>query len=314
MSGWARHQLLLVFGGVLGLLGLATLIGFVLALRKGGANATIANLNARIRAWWVMSAVVGLALWLGLWGTLALFALLSFLALREFLTLVPTRRGDHATLFYSFFLITPIQYLLVALDWYGLFSVFVPVYGFLFVPSRIALSGDVERFLERAATVQWALLVCVYCVSHVPALLLLRIPGYHGAEALLILFLVFVVQLSDVMQYVFGKTLGRRRIVPAVSPNKTWAGFLGGMASAAAAGAALAGITPFGTLRAAGLALVAALVGFLGGLVMSAIKRDRGVKDFGSLIEGHGGVLDRIDSICFATPVFFHLTRFFFER
>ena len=312
----ADQALLWIFGGVLGLLGLATVVGVALgrAAKTASSRATISNLNARIRAWWIMSAAVGLALWVGLWGAIALFGLLSFLALREFLTLTATRRGDHATLLYAFFVVAPVQYALVAFDWYGLFSIFIPVYAFLFVPTRIALAGDPERFLERTAKIQWGLMVCVYCVSHAPALLLLDIPGYEGRGVLLILYLVFVVQLSDVLQYVWGKTLGRRRIAPTVSPNKTWEGFVGGVLSATAVGAALWWITPFTPLEAAGMSLASTLFGFFGGLTMSAIKRDRGVKDFGSLIEGHGGVLDRIDSICFAAPVFFHLTRYFFTR
>lgn len=309
------NALLYIFGGVLGLLGLASGVGVLLArsAKTDSARATISNLNARVRAWWVMSAIVALALWTNFWGVLVLFGIVSFLALREFLTLTPTRAGDHATLFYSFFVVTPIQYALVGIDWYGLFAIFIPVYVFLFIPTRTAIAGDSEAFLERTAKIQWGLVVCVYCVSHVPALLLLRIPGYEGRNVLLILFVVLVAQLSDVLQYCWGKTLGRRHIAPRVSPNKTWEGFVGGVLSASAVGAALWWITPFTPLQAFGMSLVITLLGFFGGLTMSAIKRDRGVKDFGSLIEGHGGVLDRIDSICFATPVFFHLTRFFFE-
>jgi phosphatidate cytidylyltransferase len=316
VTGSADQTLLWVFGGVLGLLGVATLAGAVLAStrRSESSRATIENLNARIRAWWLMSALVGLALWIGLWGAVVLFGLLSFLALREFLTLTPTRRGDHATLVYSFFVVAPVQYALVAMDWYGLFSIFIPVYAFLFVPTRIALAGDPKRFLERTAVIQWGQMICVYCVSHAPALLLLEIPGYEGKSILLILYMVFVVQLSDVLQYVWGKTVGRHKIAPTVSPNKTVEGFLGGVLSATAIGTALWWMTPFTPLQAAGMSLAMTLCGFFGGLTMSAIKRDRGVKDFGSLIEGHGGVLDRIDSICFAAPIFFHLTRYFFVR
>jgi phosphatidate cytidylyltransferase len=316
VTGSADQTLLWVFGGVLGLLGVATLAGAVLARtrRSESSRATIENLNARIRAWWLMSALVGLALWIGLWGAVVLFGLLSFLALREFLTLTPTRRGDHATLVYSFFVVAPVQYALVAMDWYGLFSIFIPVYAFLFVPTRIALAGDPKRFLERTAVIQWGQMICVYCVSHAPALLLLEIPGYEGRSILLILYMVFVVQLSDVLQYVWGKTLGRHKIAPTVSPNKTVEGFVGGVLSATAIGTALWWMTPFTPLQAAGMSLAMTLCGFFGGLTMSAIKRDRGVKDFGSLIEGHGGVLDRIDSICFAAPIFFHLTRYFFVR
>lgn len=302
-----------LFGGVLALLLIASVIGFALARRAttDAGRATVSNLNARIRAWWVMVAVFGVALATGGLGSVILFALLSFLALREFITLTPTRPGDHRALFWSFFLIVPAQYALVASKWYGLFSILVPVYAFLFIPSRIAAAGDPERFLERASKIQWGLMVAVYCVSHAPALLMLEIRDWDRPNALLLFFLVAVVQLSDVLQYVWGKLLGRHPIAPTISPNKTVEGFVGGLLSASAVGAALWWATPFSPLEAAGLAFVITLMGFLGGLTMSAIKRDAGVKDFGALISGHGGVLDRIDSICFAAPVFFHLVRYF---
>jgi len=301
-------------GGVLALLVVATVIGQWLRRRIRGEEGakTIQNLNARIKAWWLMVAVFALAMLTGGIGSVILFGLTSFFALREFITLTPTKPGDHRTLFWAFFVITPLQYWLVAIGWYGLFIILIPVYAFLFVPLRSALSGDCERFLERAAKIQWGLMVCVYCVSHAPAIFLLKIPGYEGQNGKLLFYFVLIVQLSDVLQYVWGKTLGRHKIAPHVSPNKTWEGFAGGVATATLIGAGLWWATPFTPWQSAGMSLAITLMGFAGGLVMSAIKRDRGVKDFGAMIEGHGGVMDRIDSICFAAPVFFHLTRNFY--
>jgi phosphatidate cytidylyltransferase len=178
---------------------------------------------------------------------------------------------------------------------------------------RSAISGDCDHFLERAAKIQWGLMICVYCVSHAPALLGLDIPDY-AQNAKLLFYFVFVVQMSDVLQYVWGKIFGKHKIAPHVSPNKTWEGFTGGILSATLLGTAMWWATPFSPGAAALMSLVIALMGFAGGLVMSAIKRDRGVKDYGNLIEGHGGVMDRIDSICFAAPVFFHATRFFYTH
>jgi len=301
-------------GGVLALLVIATLVGQWLRLRvrsEAGAK-TVQNLNARTKAWWFMVIIFLLAMLTGSVGTVILFGLTSFLALREFITLTPTKLGDHRTLFWVFFLITPLQYWLVASGWYGLFVVMIPVYAFLFVPLRSALVGDCERFLERAAKIQWGLMICVYCVSHAPALLFLKIPGYEGQNGKLLFYFGLIVQISDVLQYVWGKTVGRRKIAPLVSPNKTWGGFLGGVATATLIGAGLWWATPFTPWQSAGMSLAITFMGFAGGLVMSAIKRDRGVKDYGTLIEGHGGVMDRIDSICFAAPVFFHMTRYFF--
>jgi phosphatidate cytidylyltransferase len=301
-------------GGVLALLLVSSLIGWLLSLRATNdkGKVTVQNLNARIRAWWMMVAVFGLAMATGGIGSIVLFALTSFLALREFITLTPTRMGDHRTLFWVFFIILPLQYYLIAIKWYGLFAIMIPVYAFLFVPIRSSMAGDCENFLERAAKIQWALMICVYCVSYVPALLSLDIPGYAGQNGKLMFYFVLVAQISDVLQYVWGKTLGRHKIAPLVSPNKTWEGFVGGIACATLIGAGLWWATPFTPLQSAGMSFAITLMGFCGGLVMSAIKRDRGVKDYGSMIEGHGGVMDRIDSLCFAAPVFFHLTRFFF--
>jgi phosphatidate cytidylyltransferase len=308
------RELLWLVGGVLAVLVLASGIGGWLGrrVRDEKARATVANLNARTRAWWMMVAVFALAMATGGIGSVVLFGLTSFLALREFITLTPTRPADHRALFWVFFVITPLQFYLVAIQWYGLFTLLIPVYAFLFIPTRIAAAGDCGHFLERTAKIQWALMICVYCVSHAPALLMLEIPGYEGENGKLLFWFVLVVQMSDVLQYVWGKTLGRHKIAPDVSPNKTCEGFFGGVATATALGAALWWVTPFSPWQAAGMALVVCALGFAGGLTMSAIKRDRGVKDFGTMIGGHGGVLDRIDSICFAAPVFFHFTRYYF--
>jgi phosphatidate cytidylyltransferase len=304
------RQTLLLFAGILALLVVATLIGQIMRWRR--RSDVVDNLNARIKAWWVMSAVFALSLLTGGLGSVILFGLLSFFALREFITLTPTRPADHSALFWVFFIILPLQYYLVATQWYGFFSVLIPVYAFLFIPSRIAISGDANAFLERSSKIQWGLMVCVYCVSHVPALLMLEIPGYAGKNARLLFFLVVIVQLSDVLQYVWGKLLGKHKISPVISPSKTWEGFIGGTVSATLIGTALWRATPFTMWQTMGMAFIITIMGFLGGLTMSAIKRDSGVKDWGSSIQGHGGVLDRIDSICFAGPIFFHLTRYFF--
>ena len=309
-----------LIGGIFVFLTVATLVGYVLgrrALRPGTSDstaATVANLNARLRAWWIIVGLCTLAVWLGTVGACVLFGLASFWALREFVTLTPTRAADHRALFWVFFVITPLQYYLISIPWYNLYVILIPVYAFLFIPMRMSLTGDCENFLERAARTQWGLMICVYCISYAPALMTLHlVHANHRAGGRLLLFFLLVVQLSDVFQYIWGKLYGKHPIAPNVSPNKTWEGFIGGVGSATLLGAALWWATPFNPWQAAGMSLVITLLGFAGGLTMSAIKRDRGVKDYGTLIQGHGGVLDRVDSICFAAPVFFHLTRYFFS-
>lgn len=309
-----QHTVML-FAGIGGLLLLASLVGFVLKWRAGpDSNAVIDNLNARIKAWWVMVAVIGSAFLLGQTAVILLFYGVSFYALREFITLTPTRHSDYPALVAAFYVVLPVQYLLIAFNWYGMFSIFIPVYVFLLLPTLASLGGDTTRFLERASKVQWGLMLAVFCISFVPALLTLDIPGFEGRHLLLIAYLVIVVQLSDVLQYVCGKLFGKRKIAPNLSPSKTVEGFVGGLALATLIGAALWWITPFSPWQAGLIALLINLLGFFGGLVMSAIKRDRGVKDWGHMIEGHGGMLDRLDSVCFAAPIFFHVVRYWWVR
>jgi phosphatidate cytidylyltransferase len=345
-----------LIGGVLLLLGTATFV--VRALRRqadSGINpAILETFGLRVRGWWILFATLAAAILLGPVATVILFGLISFWALREFITLTPTRPGDHRTLFWVFFLCTPLQFLLVGMDRYGLYSILIPVYAFLFIPARIAFAGDPKRFLERTAKIQAGLLICVYCLSYAPALMTLKPahaearaggPGTEatadGAEAPLpekppaadnaaadnneplaasgetaprnnaglLLFFVLIVQLSDVLQYAWAQIPSRHVIAPTISPGRTWEGLLGGTASVALVGAVLWWATPFPFWLAAGMSMVISLMAAAGGMTMSAIKRDRGVKDYGTLVEGHGGVLDRIDSICFAAPVFFHFTR-----
>jgi phosphatidate cytidylyltransferase len=290
----------------------ASSVGFALQ-RRYGATTVIENLNARIKAWWIMVVLIALAFAFGKAGVIVLFAFASFTALREFMTLTPTRRGDHYALAAVFFAVLPIQYWLVWTEWYGLYSIFIPVYAFLLLPIIASLRGDTSRFLERVAAVQWGLMICVFCLSHVPALLTLPIPGFEGRNLLLIAFLILVVQSSDVLQYVWGKLFGRHKVAPLLSPSKTWEGLVGGAGSATLLGTALWWVTPFGPVQAGLISALVTLMGFFGGLVMSAIKRDRGVKDWGHMIEGHGGVLDRLDSVVFAAPIYFHVIRYWWS-
>lgn len=304
-------HLIWLLSGVVMILLVASIIGTLLRLRLGDApNPMIDNLIARTNAWWVMVILLAIAFLAGRTGVILLFALCSFAALREFLTLTTHSREDHWSLVACFFLVLPLQYYLVLTDWYGLYSVFIPVYVFLLLPVLSALRGNPKDFLVRISETQWALMVCVFCVSHVPAILSLQIPGFEGRNVILIAYLIFIVQLSDVMQYVWGKLIGRTPIAPTLSPSKTWEGFVGGSLTATAVGTLLWWMTPFTMLQALGMCLLLTLMGFFGGLVMSAIKRDRGVKDWGHLIAGHGAFIDRLDSVIFAAPIFFHITRY----
>lgn len=310
-----ESKFLWFFASIAGLLILASVLGWLLARRVKSENAaaTVENLNQRINAWWGMVAIFFVSYQIGGIATVVLFSFVSLFALREFITLAPTRRGDHNALFTAFFVLIPLQYLVIGAHWYSMFTLLIPVYAFLLLPAIAVMSQDTESFLERSAKVQWGVMICVYCISHAPALLLLDLKGFKDQNALLLFYLVFVVQLSDVLQYVFGKLFGKRKIAPLVSPSKTVEGLVGGGLSATLVGGGMFWMTPFSFWESLVISFVIVMMGFTGGLVMSAIKRSLSAKDWGTMIKGHGGMLDRMDSVCFAAPVFFHLTRYFYS-
>jgi len=279
-------------------------------------RAVLARAGGILRTSWAMAMVFWVAWLSGETVATVLFALVSFFALREFLTLSPTRRGDHRSLVLAFFVVLPAQYVLVATERFDLFTVFIPVYVFLAIPVVSALANDPQRFLERNAKLQWGIMVCIYGMSHVPALLLLDFPEFSNKNAFLVLFLVLVVQVCMVVQFVASRRLRRPPAAPAISRSFNWQSWLIGVLAASLLGGMLSGITPFAPGQAVAMSLVACVAGSLGHLVMKAIKRDRGIPSWGSeatSVTGAGGLLDRVDALCFAAPVFFHSVRWYFN-
>jgi phosphatidate cytidylyltransferase len=299
---------------VLGVLVIASVA--VAALQRARSGKDFSELSARVRAWWIMAAVFFAAIVVSNRISLVFFALMSFWAMKEYVTLLKTRPADHHALVLTFLAI-PIQYLWIALNppWYGMFIIFIPVYMMLALPVRMVLSKETKGFVESASQIQWGLMIFVFGLSHMAYLLTLPTIGDSAANGrTLVLFLVFVVEMSDVLQYIWGKTLGRHKIIPTVSPNKTWEGFVGGIASAMLLSLAIRFLTPFSIRETLIVSFLITVAGFCGGAVMSAVKRDFGVKDFGSVIPGHGGMLDRVDSLCYAAPIFFHYVRYFYGK
>jgi Predicted CDP-diglyceride synthetase/phosphatidate cytidylyltransferase len=208
----------------------------------------------------------------------------------------------------------PIQYYWAAIDWYGMFIVFVPVWMFLFLPPLMVLRGQTEGFLRAVGTLSWGLMMTVFTLSHMAWLLVSGDAANPVAGGVgLLFFLVVLTQFNDVAQYCWGKLLGRHKVMPHVSPKKTWEGLIGGIATTTLV-AALAGpyLTPMDMRWSALAGLILGVAGFLGDITMSAMKRDLGVKDTGGLIPGHGGILDRVDSLTYAAPVFVHFVRYFY--
>jgi phosphatidate cytidylyltransferase len=295
----------IAFAGIALLLLIASGVSVMLQRRRPERD--YSELRQRVRTWWIIVAVFAVAVLVNRTTSVIVFGLISFLAFKEYLSLIPTRRADHRVLFWAYLAI-PLQYYWVWSGWYGLFIIFIPVYVFLWLPMRMILIGETQGFLRAIGTLHWGLMICVFSLSHMAFMLVLPAENNPGGGVMgLLIYLVFLTEINDVAQYIWGKSLGRRKIVPKVSPNKTFAGFLGGVFSTAALAVVLAPwLTPLTQIEAVGAGLLIGVAGFVGDVTISALKRDLGVKDSGSLLPGHGGILDRLDSLTYTAPLFFH--------
>ncbi len=297
--------------GTLALLILCT--AAVLAVRKLRPDRDHTELVLRVRTWWLIILLLFGALLLSKGAAIVFFGLVSYLAFKEFITLIPTRRADHRVLFWAYLAI-PLQYFWAYIEWYGMFIIFIPVYMFLMLPMRMLLRGQTEGFLKAAGTLQWGLMTTVLSLSHLAYLLVLpdRVAGAPGGVGL-VLYVISLTEFNDVAQYVWGKSLGRTRVVPTVSPNKTWAGLAGGVATTTLLAWVLAPVlTPISGLLSLLVGALIGVAGFFGDICISAVKRDIGIKDTGNMLPGHGGILDRVDSLTFTAPLFFHFVYYFY--
>ncbi|MCW5774434.1 MAG: phosphatidate cytidylyltransferase [Rhodospirillaceae bacterium] len=319
MRGWfdLDTRLAIAVGGIFGLLVLGSLI--IWALKRARPERNYTELVQRTKSWWVMAAIFTAALLFDRVAGLAFLGVVSFLALKEYLSIIPTRRADRRVLFFLYLAI-PIQYYWVSIGWYGMFIIFVPVYMLLFLPLPMLVIGQTQGFLRAVGTLHWGLMMTVFSLSHAAyALMLPAAPNAMGdwrdpyTGAALMLYLVVLTQLNDVAQYVWGKLLGRHKIIPAISPNKTWEGFVGGVVTSAVLSGALGPwLTPIDWRGAAILGALLGVAGFVGDVTVSALKRDLGLKDTSQFLPGHGGVLDRIDSLTYTAPIFLHYVRYFY--
>lgn len=298
-------ELIIVISLIIGLLVTASLILFL--VKKISPKTNISELAARTRSWWIMAGMFIGAVFISYNISYFFLAFLSFIAFRELYSVLGFREADRGALFWGILSI-PIQYYLAYLAWYGAFIIFIPVVMFLVLPLRLVLKGDTHGITKSMALLQWILMLSVFGISHLAYLLSLpELPGFSSGGRGLLLFLVFLTEINDIMQFIWGKLLGRHKILPKVSPNKTWEGFLGGVISTTVIGYFLGFLTPLSAPNVILVSALLAIAGFSGDVVISAIKRDKGIKDMGNNIPGHGGVFDRIDSLSYTAPVFFHL-------
>lgn len=293
------------------LLAVANLVIF--GLKRAQPTRNYSELSHRTKTWFWIILMVTAVLLLGQTAAIIFIGVISFLAFKEFLSIIPTRRADRRVLFFAYLTI-PVQYWLVYDEWYGLFIVFIPVYAFVILAFLHLVTGETKGFIKAAGTLQWGLVLTVYNLSHMAFLLVLPLNQPVAAGGIgLFLFMLFLTQFNDVMQYVWGKMLGRTKIIPLISPNKTWEGFLGGVVTTTVLSLLLAPyFTPFDTAHAIAAGAFIAILGFIGDVTLSAVKRDLGIKDSGNVLPGHGGFLDRLDSLTLVAPVFLHFTRYYY--
>lgn len=303
------QNILWIMGGIFVLLVVANLVTFL--LQKFRPQKNYDELQMRIRSWWVMASVFALAMALNKNISLWFMAFVSFLAFKEFLSIIPTRRVDRRVIFWAYMAI-PIQTCWIMMGWYDMFIIFVPVYMFLWLAAQMVLMGETTGFLKAVGMLQWGLMITVFTIGHMAYMLVFPddfnpVAGGGG----LVLYLVILTQLNDVSQFIWGKSFGRHKVIPKVSPNKTWEGFIGGVVTTVTLAWLIAPFLTFFSVYDSIIAgAIIALAGFLGDLTMSAIKRDLGIKDTSQLVPGHGGILDRLDSLTYTAPLFFHFTSF----
>ncbi|MEQ1528333.1 MAG: phosphatidate cytidylyltransferase [Methylococcales bacterium] len=299
----------IAFAAIAVLLGTASLVSIQLV--RAHPDRDYNELRQRIRTWWLIVAVFAVAVLANRTISVLTLGLVSFLAFKEYLSLIPTRRADHRVLFWAYLAI-PVQFYWVWLGWYGMFIIFIPVYVFLLLPMRMILIGETQGFLRAIGTLHWGLMITVFSLSHMAFMLVLPAQQNPAGGAMgLLIYLVFLTEINDVAQYIWGKSLGKRKISPKVSPNKTVAGFLGGVGTTTVLAVALAPwLTPLTNYQALAAGLLIGIAGFVGDVTISALKRDLGVKDSGSILPGHGGILDRLDSLTYTAPLFFHYVYF----
>lgn len=299
----------IVISIILGILIFSTLLFWIWGLFKSSDN--LIELKTRTKSWWMMATLFLLAALISPIITYIGIGFLSFAALREFYSVIQLRKSDRVGMFWCYVAI-PVQYYFAYMGWYTLFLIFIPVFMFIWIPFVLVLSGETKMIMTSMAGLPTSLMLCVFGLSHMAYLISLPdLEGFDAGGKGLLLFLIFVTEMNDVMQYVWGKTLGKHKILPKISPNKTWEGFIGGLVSSLIIGYFMRFLTPVNEWQIIVISFMIASVGFVGDVVISAVKRDMGVKDMGESIPGHGGVLDRIDSLSMTTPIFFHLVYFF---
>ncbi len=291
---------------ILGTLITATLLFFFWGKIKPTSD--LKELKSRTNSWWVMAALFITATVIHPIVSFIAFALLSFAALREIASISKNVREEDRRIIIWCYLAIPVQYYLAYKGYFNVFIIFIPVIMYIWIPFMLVIRGITTEVGRSMSVLPTQLMLTVFSLSHLAYLLSLpEIVGFHAGGRGLLLYVVFLTEMNDVFQFIWGKIFGKHPIIPKISPNKTWEGFIGGILTTTIVGCLLRFLTPFSIPESLIVSFLVGFSGFVGDVVVSAVKRDIGLKDTGTLIPGHGGLLDRIDSLSITAPVFFYL-------
>ncbi|MFZ4576031.1 MAG: phosphatidate cytidylyltransferase [Phycisphaerales bacterium] len=306
-AAFAHPATLPMVAGIGAALVVATVIIEVLGRTGKVTREHLAELRKRTLSWWILAPLMLVPVLLGAATSILAVLVLSIFAYREY----ARATGLFRELFVSAIVVLGlIAVNLAALDnWYGLFVALFPITIALLAALPI-LQDQPKGYIQRVGLAVLGFSFFGMCFGHLSYFA----NDTHFRPA--IIFLLITVELNDVFAYCTGKLFGRRKLAPNTSPKKTLGGALGALILTTSLTAWLAHFIFRGTaidhpLHLAALGLLISIGGQFGDLVMSSIKRDIGIKDLGVLIPGHGGILDRFDSLILVAPLVFHFVRFF---
>lgn len=299
-------ETMIVVSLIFGILVFATLLFWIMGIVKPDANVT--ELKMRTKSWWMMATIFVVATVLHPAISFVAIGLLSFMALRELSSISKNVRPEDRKILIWCYLAIPVQYTLAYTGQYTLFLTFIPIFMHLWIPFMLVIKGETKDIGRSMSVLPTQLMLTVFGVSHLAFLLSLpELDGFKAGGRGLLLFVVFITEMNDVFQFTWGKLFGKLKVMPTISPNKTWEGLIGGVVTTTIVGYYLRFLTPFSEVEALVICFSVGVTGFIGDVVVSAVKRDIGLKDTGDIIPGHGGILDRIDSLALTAPVFFHI-------
>lgn len=308
-TDFITSEVSLVLGAIYLLITILTIIFYSVKSIKGESK-LINELIERTNSWWVMLLVLTLVVFINREVATVGIALLSLIAFRELSSNLNLRPADRRTLLWCYIGI-PFQFMAAYTQYFDFFVIFIPIIMYIFLSFRTVAHGDIQNITRSLGAIHWCVMLTIFSFSHLAYMLSFpEREGFSAGNGGLILFIILITEINDIFQFTCGKLFGKNKIIPSVSPNKTTEGFLGGMILTTITGYFLNFLLPINTEKTVILTILLCIVGFGGDITLSAVKREHNIKDMGTSIPGHGGMMDRLDSLAFTSVSFFYLIRY----